>query len=536
MSVGVAGSAGAQDAACRTDTLTVGFPKAWIGARVGQVAVDAVTLETPPGAIGKVMRAVHSRTQLWVPLGEMSVVPGAPLDSIELLESARRLRRTGLYTDVVITGVRCGDEPMTLTVHTRDAWSLRTDVRYGRTSSRVALSERNVGGHALIASVSAENIDNLNAVTVGLTQPYLFGTKFRASALMRAYTDGRAWTWSMQSRDYSPRDQWRFSVLSDQLRRYRNDVERDMLTDVNRRTDALTAAYLVSLNDHRAWAVVFGGEHEEALITVRRPGAQLGKAEVLREFTAPLVGITRRSLDVGAVDWLVPGQPAAELPLGFGGEIVAGVGPETYSHRGIAHLDGWMGLTLQPWRSTILTGDVWMSGYLNSDSLSNGDVRTSAVVYQHARGGIWALRVAVERLLNPDPDVYALQTFDPVLRTLAPATRLAESAITASLERSVSVYSREGRWAIDAVPFVQFSERHRSVDISQPMPTNPQVLLLGFGMRHVFNQPTQSAVRFDIAKTVWLGGGLPNRWVFVLSMQPWLASGRNRDGLREIVR
>jgi hypothetical protein len=244
----------------------------------------------------------------------------------------------------------------------------------------------------------------------------------------------------------------------------------------------------------------------------------------------------RRSLDVGAVDWLVPGQPEAELPLGFNGEIVVGAGHEQYTRAVIAHLDGWMGLTLQPWSGTILTGDLWASGYLNSDSLSNGDVRVSATIYQRGRGGIWALRVAGERLINPDPDVYALQTSDPVLRTLAPATRLAESAVTASLERSVSMYSREGRWAVDAVPFVQYSERHRSVDISLNAPTNPQALLLGLGIRHVFNQPTQSAVRFDVAKTVWLSGGLPNRWVFVLSMQPWLASGRNRDGLREIVR
>jgi hypothetical protein len=531
-----AGVAGAQEASCRTDTLTVGFPKAWIGARVGQVGIDASTLEAPAGTIGNAMRALHVRTQLWVPLGEMSVTPGTPLDSIDLQESARRLRLTGLYTDVVITGVRCGEEPVTLTVHTRDAWSLRTDLRYGRTSSRVSLSERNLGGQALSVSLAAENIDNLNAVTVGVTQPYLFGTRFRASAQMRAYSDGRAWAWSLRSREFSPRDAWRFSVLSDQLRRYRDDGPHEMLTDINRRTDAATAAYRFALDDHRAYAVVFGGEHEEAEIVVRRPGATLGKPEVTREFTAPLLGITRRSLDVSSIDWLVPGQPPAELPVGFQGEIVVGVGGEQYTHRQIVHLDGWMGLTLKPTSGTIFTSDIWVSGYENSDSLMNGDVRMSAVVYQRARRGIWALRFASERLIDPDPDVYALQTFDPVLRSLAPATRLAESAITASLERSVTMYSREGRWAVDAVPFVQFSERHRSVDITLASPTNPQALLLGIGIRHLFNQPTQSPVRFDIAKTVWLSGGLPNRWVFVLSMQSWLASGRNRDGLREIVR
>ena len=153
-----------------------------------------------------------------------------------------------------------------------------------------------------------------------------------------------------------------------------------------------------------------------------------------------------------------------------------------------------------------------------------------------AESGALAVDVLV-RMRDPEGLAkYALSTSDPVLRSLAPSTRLAESAVTVSLERSITVYSTEGRWALDAVPFVQYSERHRSVDITLPEPTNPQAMLIGIGWRRVRNQPTQAPLRLDIAKTVWLSGGLPNRWVFVLSTQPWLAFGRNRDGLREIVR
>jgi len=530
-----AGAAWAQGAPCRTDTLTAGFPKEWIGARVGQLSVDATTVEAPAGFAGNVVRSLHSRTRFSIPMYEMSMTPGAPVDSLNVLESVRRLRRTGLYSEVTLTGTRCGDGPLDLVAHTRDAWSLRTDLRYGRTSSRVSLSEVNLFGRAVTASVTAENVDTRSSVAVGVSDPYLFGSHLRGSVVMRAYDDGRSWSWFVRSAEYSPRDLWRFSLLSVQLRRYRNDAVTG-LEDISRRTDAASAAWRIDEDDRRVYALVFGAEHETAELRVQHTGSMLGKTEVSREFTAPLIGITRRSLDVGSIDWLVPGQPVAELPLGFQGEIVTGLGYETHSKSTIVHLDGWLGLTLKPTRSTVVTGDVWASGYYLTDSLSNGTLRASASVFERGLGGIWALRVASERLVNPDPDVYALSTSDPVLRSLAPSTRLAESAVTVSLERSITVYSTEGRWALDAVPFVQYSERHRSVDITLPEPTNPQAMLIGIGWRRVRNQPTQAPLRLDIAKTVWLSGGLPNRWVFVLSTQPWLAFGRNRDGLREIVR
>ena len=529
-------AAARQAPVCRVDTLTAGFPKAWLGQSVGQLSIDAQTVETPGGIIGNVVRELHTRTQLWVPMNEISLTLGSPIDSLELLESVRRVRATGLYTEVTVTGARCGNDPLELTVHTRDAWSLRTNVRYGRTSSRVALTEVNLFGRALTVSASAEKLETRSSATFGLAEPYLFGTHVRGAAYLRVFADGRAWSWSLRSPQYSPRDLWRYSVSSFQLRRYQDDGLNLTLTDISRRADAGTAAVRWALDEHRAYAFVFGAEHEQAKIIVRQPGARLGSPEVSREFSAAIVGVARRSLDVGKVNWLVPGQPNAELPLGVEGEWVVGIGPEATTKKGIAHFDGWSGVTLLPTPTMIVTGDVWASGYGNQDSLSNGTIRAAGSIYQHGRGGIWALRVSFERLQNPDPDVYALSMVDPVLRSLAPTTRLAESALTASLERSFTMYSREGRWAADAVPFIQFSERHRSVDVSNASPTNPQALLVGLGFRHLFNQPTQATVRFDIAKTVWSAGGLSNRWVFVLSTQPWLANGRVRDGLREAVR
>lgn len=531
-----AGVAGAQGASCVTDTLTAGFPRAWIGRRVGQVTVDASTVEAPPGIAGNVVRSLHSRTRLEIPMYELSMKPGTVVDSLDVLESVRRLRRTGLYSDVVLTGDRCGDGQLNLVAHTVDAWSLRAGARYGRVSSRVSVSELNLFGRAMTASVVAENVEGRDAVMVGLTDPYVLGLHVRASASMRAYSDGRAWSWSVRSADYSPRDVWRFSLQSTQLRRFSSDLAEGNLLDITRRTDAGNVSRRLAENDHRVYALLLGVEHEHAEIIVQRPGSRLGETEIHREFAAPLVGFARRSLDNGSIDWLVPGQAPAELPLGLGGEIVTGVGHEARSGAHIVHLDGWIGFTLKPTNGTIVTADVWASGYYLRDSLSNGALRSTLSVYERGRRGIWALRMASEHLVNPDPDVVVLSTSDPMLRTLSPSSRLAERALTVSLERSVTLLSRDGRWAVDAVPFVQYSQRNRSVDVTKPVPTNPRAVLIGIGWRRVRNQPTQAPWRFDIAKTVWERGGLPNRWVFALSTQPWLALGRAREGLRDIVR
>ena len=354
---GVAAVAGAQNASCVTDTLTAGFPKAWIGRHVGQITVDAMTVEAPSGVAGNVVRSLHSRTRFQIPMYELSMTPGAVVDSMEVLESVRRLRRTGLYSEVLLTGTRCGDDQLDLVAHTRDAWSLRTDARYGRVSSRVSLTEVNLFGRAVTGSVVAENVDERRAISVGLTDPYLLGSHMRGSVMLRSYDDGRAWSWSVRSANYSPRDVWRLNVQSLQVRRFRDDLVSGEMEDINRRTDAASVTRRIHADDHGVYAFILGAEHERADLIVQRPGLLVGKTEVHREFAAPLVGFARRSLDVGSIDWLVPGQLAAELPLGLGSEIVTGVGHDASSNSTIVHVDAWMGITLQPTSGMVVTGD-----------------------------------------------------------------------------------------------------------------------------------------------------------------------------------
>ena len=51
--------------------------------------------------------------------------------------------------------------------------------------------------------------------------------------------------------------------------------------------------------------------------------------------------------------------------------------------------------------------------------MQNGTIRTSLALIRKATKGMWILRAGWEHIYNPDPDVFALSTVDPMLRTLA---------------------------------------------------------------------------------------------------------------------
>lgn len=536
----VAPRAGAQTTATRTDctidTLNAGFPRHWLGSRVGQITIDSRNVEAPTPFLSRAMQLLHRPTRLSVSENELSFGPGDDVDSLLVQESVRRLRRTQLFSEIIVTGTQCAGGVTDFRITSRDAWSIRADMRYGRLTSRVSLAEVNLFGTGRSVTAAAEQVDGRNALSFGIVDPHIFDTRFRAAALLRNYSDGRAWQWSLRSRELTPRDIWRFAIASSQLHRLGFESATATTDSIERRTSSITASWRFGFDPEAAYAVVFGAEHERARLSVIRNGRVLGRSSVQREFTAPLIGVSRRSLQYGAIDWLVPGQPPAELPLGLEGEVVIAAGHDRATNAPIMHMDGWVGGTAMLSSGTILTGDLWSSGYFNRDSVSNGTLRLQTALYQRARRGMWILRVANERVYNPDPDVFALSTLDPMLRLLTPNSRLAETALTITAERSLHLYATEGRWAVDGSLFTTYTERHRSVSTKGEAATSPQAVIVGIGFRRVRNQPTQSPLTLNIGRTVWRNLSLPNRWIVSLAAVPWLNNGRFRDGLRESAR
>ena len=520
-------------AGCSVDTLDASFPRQWLGTTVGQVTVKARNIETPFKFATTAVRYVHRPTQLNVALNELSFAPGAAMDSLMVMESVRRLRATGLYSEIILEGSQCGNGVTDFTLWTRDAWSLKSSLRFAEAgTSRASFSEVNVLGTGRAIAVAGENVEGRNALTVSLLDPHLADTRLRASALLRTYADGRSWDWSLRTREFSDRDVWRAAFTSTQERRLSDDSATSTHIDITKRADALTVSRLVALNATAAYAVVGGVEREFADESVLQPGGSLGKDVARRNFVAPMLGISRRSRRFGTIDWLVPGQAPAELREGVEGEVVAGVGHDLFGHTNITHLDGWVGITELIGPRTVFTGDVWTSGFWSSDSVQNGTLRTSMALFQKANRGLWIFRGAWERIFNPDPDVFALSTIDPLLRLLAPASRLAERALSLTAERSIHMYSKEGRWVLDGALWAAFSDRERSFNGVSINPSDYRAVIVGIGIRQVRNQPTQAPIRLDIGRAVWRSG-LPSRWIIALNTIPWINAGRSRDGLRE---
>jgi hypothetical protein len=518
---------------CAVDTIDAAFPRAWLGTKVGQVSVKAGNIETGFKLATAASHYVHRATQLNVAMNELSFAPGDPVDSILIKESVRRLRATGLYSELVLQGSQCEPGVTDFTLFTRDAWSLRSSLRFAEAgTSRASFSEVNLLGTGRAIAVTGENVNGRNALSVSFVDPHLFDTRLRAAALVRTFGDGRAWIWSARTRDLSDRDVWRAAFSSLQERRFGDDSTTGTHVDITKRADAFTVSRLLFINASAAYAVVAGGEHEFADETVTQPGGSLSKNSVQRHFTAPLLGLSRRSRRFGAIDWLVPDQAPAEIRVGLEGEVVVGVGHELYRDTRIIHLDGWAGLTELLGPHTVLTTDVWSSGYWSSDSVQNGGLRTSLGLFRKATRGLWVLRAAWERIYNPDPDVFALSTVDPLLRLLAPSSRLAERALSITAERSIHIYSKEGRWALDGALWAAYSDREHSFNGIAEDPLNYKAGIVGIGLRQIRDQPTQAPIRLDLGHTLWRSG-LPSRWIVALSTVPWINVGRTRDGLRE---
>jgi hypothetical protein len=520
--------------ACPSDTLTAAFPREWMGTTVGQITVKARNVDTPFKLATTAARYVHRPTQLNVALNELSFAPGTLVDSLAVQESVRRLRATGLYSEVILEGTQCVHGVTDFTLWTRDAWSLRGSLRFAESgTSRASFSEVNLLGTGRAISVAGENVDGNNALSVSLVDPHLFDSRFRGAALLRTFADGRAWIWSVRTREESDRDVWRAAFTSSQERRLTNDSATATHVDITKRANAFTLSRLVLLDATAAYTVVGGIEAEYASETVTQPGGSLSNAQVQRNFVAPLIGLSRRSRRFGVIDWLVPGQAPAELREGVEGEAVFGMGHELFRDATITHFDGWVGTTELLGPNTVFTGDVWSSAYWVPDSVQNGTLRTSIAVIRKAARGMWIVRGGWEHIYSPDPDVFALSTIDPLLRLLAPASRLAEQALNITTERSMHLYSKEGHWVVDGALFAAISDRRRSFDGIATDPMNYRAVIVGIGFRQIRDQPTQAPIRLDIGRAVWRSQGLPNRWIVTLSTVPWINAGRSRNGLRE---
>ena len=244
----------AQSTASAQDTATLlrrharrGVPSPVAGHDGGQVTVRARNVETPFRIATNAARYLHRATQLNVAMNELSFAPGTPVDSLEVMESVRRLRATGLYSEIILEGSRCPGRRDRF--HAVDARRMESQeqpaIRGSRNVARVVLRGERArhgprdrgGGRERRWPQRADRVARRSA-------PGRHATPRRRAAAF-ATSDGRSWIWSLRTREFSDRDVWRAAFTSTQERRLGSDSATSTHIDITKRADALTVSRLV---------------------------------------------------------------------------------------------------------------------------------------------------------------------------------------------------------------------------------------------------------------------------------------------------
>ncbi len=141
----------------------------------------------------RAVNALHITTREYVVRRELLLGAGDPWDSARVAESARNLRRLGVFSRVSIDSVR-RDSGLVMRVETRDGWSTRPDFRFRSTGGELdytlALIEDNLLGTASQASVLYRSNPDRTTTVLGFRQPRLVAGRIGLNARWDHRSDG----------------------------------------------------------------------------------------------------------------------------------------------------------------------------------------------------------------------------------------------------------------------------------------------------------------------------------------------------------
>lgn len=141
----------------------------------------------------RAVNALHVTTREYVIRRELLLRAGTPWDSARAAESARNLRRLGVFRSVRVDSVRT-DSGLVARVETRDGWSTRPDFRFRSTGGELdytlALIEDNLLGTASQASVVYRSNPDRTTTVFGFRQPRLVAGRIGLNARWDNRSDG----------------------------------------------------------------------------------------------------------------------------------------------------------------------------------------------------------------------------------------------------------------------------------------------------------------------------------------------------------
>jgi len=506
-------------------------------------SIDVVTeqVDLGRGTLGTIATALHVRTRPSTVRRQLRFAVGDTVDTLRIAESLRRLRQRRYLADVEVEGTSCsGTDAVDLVVRTRDAWSTKAEVSMNSssgggtagttnqssgTSSTVGLEERNLLGSGRGAKLYVRSFGSRLGAGVLLDDPWFLGSAYSAQLGSDSYRDGADLRLRLAKREQSMFDVWGSSLTM------ARGIRKVPGADTLRRDAAslLVTRRLGSGEDvDQVTSAIFGVEGELTRL-VAAPGAALvGPAFAARRLVAIDLGMRRRTVRYDTLTWLLPGAAIVDVPLGVEGEVVAGAGWDMAAGAPALHLDAWGGRAWLPNVGSLLTTDIWSSGYLTGGAWRAGNVRGAVTYRRNAKRGSWTTRLSAERLFAPDPDTHALIADDPTTSILTDRLRLSQTAVAVGLERSVRLRGLTRSWALVGAAFVAASLREDAAGYSPEMLT---LGVAGLGLRAAPRRAGRGTFRLDVGYPIAGSSIVPRRFYLGLSVSPSFDQSRHRSGV-----
>ncbi len=499
-----------------------------------------------PAPFPKAARALehlHVRTRESTIRRQLTVSRRDTVDTLAVAESLRRLRRLRYLADASVDGVSCGSDSLDIIVTTMDGWSTKPSVKVHASGAALELTERNVLGTGREARLALRSDLGRIGIGAALRDPSVLGRRVALDIANDSYRDGNAWSVAIGRQEASVFDRWGMDASA---RSSTRDPAAPVVipggaTAAGAFRRVQTAGLItrrLTASDVAVVAGLAGIGYERAGLAAAPHDQLIGPDRVRRSFAGFDVGVLRRSVAYDTVTWMLPGEALVDIPLAFEADLLVSAGRERILDVAAGHLDLWMGRIWLPGPGSLTVADLWASGYRMERNWTAGTVRAAVEHYRAAPRGLWTARLAVEHLSRPDPDLRALASVDPTASALPQCARLAESAASVSVERSVHLRRLSGSWTVDGAVFSAASGRWDPPEQlsrcgSRPSAVQVEALyagVLGLGLRMTPRKAGRATARLDIG-LVTVGSGDVRRRPFVaLAISPSLEQNRRRDG------
>lgn len=490
---------------------------------------------TTISGLPRVLGRLHATTRPSTIERDVRITRGDTVDTTAIGETMRRLRQRPYIADAMIVGTRCGDEA-DVAVLTTDRWTLQPTLSSQSNSSYGGLEERDLLGTGRTVSMLVASRHGRLGGAVGYTDPFLLDLPIYARLRVARYSDGGEMRARLRNTEESVFDRWRLQLT---VAQYRQDTQRTesfagasvLVSQAFQRNAAfLVVGRRIAADAGSVVSILGGLDLERAALNAPDNALTVGPKLVARRYHGLSTGLARRAVAYDTVSWLA-GRALLDVPRGLEFEGMIGGGREDVARRGAGFGSLWAGRMWVPTPARLTSVDFWTSGYLigGRNNFDAASARALVSTYAHQRFATLAVHASAEKLVNPDPDVRALATFDPTIALIPEAYRLSENAFAAEVAESHRLRSVGHAAEVEGAVFVAASLRTASA-LSQH--DHFGVATVGAGLHLVPGGQGSGTLRLDVMLPVARSRGVRSGPSLAISVAPWLQSNRQREDPR----